>query len=80
MGQLQVIASIPFGSSARIGYKQKASSNPYTYHNYYPSHNEFPYTIDGIPIGNWEVEITTVCPNCAGALYADPVIVDAVIM
>lgn len=80
MGQLQINASIPFGASARIGYKQKNSSNPFVYHNYYPTYNEFPYTIDDIPVGVYEVEITTICPNCAGALYADPVIVDAVTM
>ena len=80
MGQLVVTATIPFGSSARIGYKIKNSSNPFTYHTQYPTYNDFPYTIDGIAIGTYEVEITGICPNCSGAQYSDPIIVDALSM
>jgi len=80
MGQLNITASIPFGTSARIGYRVKNSSNSFTYHSQYVNYNNFPYTIDDIPTGAYEVEITVICPNCSGSLYSEPLIVDAVTM
>lgn len=78
MATLNITASIPFGSSARIGYRIKNSANPFTYHNVYPNYSQFPYDITGLPVGAYEVEITVICPNCSGSIYSDPVVVDAV--
>ena len=78
MAQITITASIPFGTHARVGYRLKMSSDPFTYPVDYPAYNEFPYTIDGLAVGTYEVEVTTVCPNCAGGLYSSPVIIDAI--
>lgn len=72
MATITVNYSIPFGASIRIGYRQVASSNPFTYLNNFPTYNDSPYTIDGLPIGNYEVELTTICPNCSGGAFGEP--------
>lgn len=79
MASITISASIPFGTHARIGYRLKSSSDPFTYDPVnYPAYNEFPFTISGLALGTYEVEVTTVCPNCSGGIYSEPVIVDAV--
>jgi hypothetical protein len=80
MGQLVINASIPFGASARIGYRVPSTSAPFVYHSQYPGYNDFPYTIDDVPLGTYEVEITVICPNCSGAMYSEPVVVQAISM
>lgn len=78
MAQITIDYSIPFGSSLRIGYRIQASSSPFTYITNYPNYNQSPYTISGLPVGNYEVELTTICPNCSGGVFADPVIYPAI--
>lgn len=77
MASITVNYSIPFGSSLRIGYRIQNSSNPFTYITNFPNYNQSPYVISGLPIGNYEVELTTICPNCTGGVFADPAIYPA---
>lgn len=77
MASIKINYTIPFGASVRIGYRVQASSSAFTYLTNYPSYNQSPYTIPDLPIGNYEVELTTVCPNCSGGVFADPVIYPA---
>lgn len=77
MASITINYTIPFGASIRVGYREQASTNAFTYLPNYPSYNESPYTISGIPIGNYEVELTTVCPNCSGGIFADAVVYPA---
>jgi hypothetical protein len=78
MATLVINYTIPFGANVRIGYKQQSSSGPYTYLTNYPSYNDSPYTISGLPIGNYQIELTTLCPNCSGGVFSDPIVVQAV--
>jgi hypothetical protein len=78
MAQITINYSIPFGSSIRIGYRIQASSDPFTYVPGFPSYNDSPYTINGLALGNYEVELTTICPNCSGGIFASPVVYPAV--
>jgi len=77
MASITVNYSIPFGSSIRIGYRIQASSSPFTYVNGFPNYNQSPYTISGLALGNYEVELTTICPNCSGGIFAEPVVYPA---
>lgn len=77
MANLVVHYTIPFQASVRIGYKQQSSSDPYVYVIPYPDYTQSPYTISGLPIGNYQVELTTICPNCSGGVLSDPVVVNA---
>jgi hypothetical protein len=77
MASLTINYTVDFGASVRIGYRIIASGGAYTYLNNYPSYNQSPYTINGIPFGTYEVEITTVCANCSGGVYSDPVVITA---
>lgn len=63
--------SIPFGATLRIGYRLYGSTDPYTYLSYYPSYNELPYSYS-LPVGNIQVEYTTICPSCSGSNYSPP--------
>jgi len=78
MASITVNYTIAYGSSLRIGYRPASSSVPYTYLTTYPSYNDSPYTFDGIPLGIYEVELTTICPNCSGGVYSNPVVVQAI--
>ena len=80
MATLIVNYSAPVGSVVRIGYKLISSGDPYTYLNYYPTYNESPYSIGGLPIGGYQVEVTTICNNCNGPTYSDPVVQNAQVM
>jgi hypothetical protein len=62
---------ISFGATLRIGYRTYGSSSPYTYLSYFPSYNELPYEFE-LSSGTWQVEYTTICPNCSGSVYSDP--------
>ncbi len=77
MAQITIQATIPFGSSLRVGYRLVASSDPFTYISDYLTSDDLPYDITSLASGLYEVELTTICPNCAGSTYSDPVIVEA---
>ena len=77
MAQIVINYSIPYGASIRIGYRIQNSSSPFTYVNGFPSFNDSPYTIGSLAQGNYEVELTTICPNCSGGIFANPVIYQA---
>lgn len=77
MASITINYSIPFGSSLRIGYRIQNSSNPFTYLSNYPTYNDSPYTFDGLALGSYEVELTTVCPSCSGGVFADPAVYPA---
>lgn len=77
MANITINYTIPFGASVRIGYRIQASSSAFTYLTNYPTYNDSPYIIDGLPIGNYEVELTTICPNCTGGVFGEPQIYPA---
>lgn len=77
MASITINYSIPFGSSVRIGYRIQASSSPFTYVNGFPSYNDSPYVISGLALGNYEVELTTICPNCSGGIFSAPTVYPA---
>lgn len=77
MAQITINYSIPFGASIRIGYRIAASSSAFTYLSNYPSYNESPYVITGLPANTYEVELTTICPNCTGGIFGEPQIYPA---
>jgi hypothetical protein len=78
MATIRVDYTIPFGTSIRIGYRLRNTSNPFVYINPFPNYSQSPYNIEDLPLGDYEVELTSVCPNCTGANYGDPVIYPAV--
>lgn len=75
MASLTVNYTAKFGSSVRIGYRIVASGSGFTYLNYYPSYNQSPFTIPGIPVGTYEVQINTICPTCSGGIFSPPEVV-----
>lgn len=77
MASIIVHYSIPYGSSIRIGYRLANTENPFVYINSFPTFEDSPYTITGISPGNYEVETTTICPNCSGGIFSDPIITPA---
>lgn len=77
MASITINYSIPFGSSIRIGYRVQNSSSAFTYLTNFPTYNDSPYTIEGLPANNYEVELTTVCPNCSGGTFGEPQIFPA---
>jgi len=77
MASIVINYSIPFGATLRVGYRIQASSSSFTYVNPFPDYTQSPYTISGLPIGNYEVELTTICPNCSGGIFGQPVIYPA---
>jgi hypothetical protein len=72
MASITINYTIPFGASLRIGYRIQSSSSAFTYLTTYPSYNDSPYTFDGLPVGNYEVELTAICPNCTGGVFGEP--------
>jgi hypothetical protein len=78
MAALTINYTIPFGSSLRVGYKIVGSLSDYTYVNFYPDYNSSPYIVGGLALGAYEVQLNTVCLNCAGSLFSDPVVIQAV--
>ena len=77
MASITIMATLVFNGSLRIGYRVKNSSNPFTYIPAYPTANELPYIITGLSSSTYELELTQICPNCSGGVYADPIILDA---
>jgi len=77
MASITINYTIPFGASIRIGYRIQSSSAAFTYITTFPTYNQSPYIISGLPIGNYEVELTTICPNCTGGIFAEPAIYPA---
>lgn len=77
MASITVNYTIPFGSNLRIGYRAQATSDPFTYLPNYPSYTDSPYTFSGLALGTYEVQLTTICPNCSGGVFADPVVFPA---
>lgn len=77
MADITINYSIPFGASIRIGYRIVASSSAFTYLTNYPTYNESPYVITGLPANSYEVELTTICPNCTGGVFGEPQIYPA---
>jgi hypothetical protein len=78
MATLTIQATVPFGASLRVGYRIISSSSPFTYLDNYLSQDDLPHDILDLPLGSYEVELTTVCPNCSGAKFGDPIIYEAV--
>lgn len=71
MGTVRLGYSIEYGQNLRIGYKATGSSNAYTYLNDFPGPEDAPYEFE-LPAGIYDIEMTTICPNCSGNKYADP--------
>lgn len=78
MASITVNYTIPFGASIRIGYRAQSSSSPFTYLTTFPTYNDSPYTFSGIAAGDYEVELTTICPSCSGGKFGEPVVYPAV--
>jgi hypothetical protein len=79
MASIVINYSIPFGATVRIGYRVQNSSSSFTYVNPFPDYTQSPYTITGLPANNnYEVELTTICPNCSGGIFGTPVIYPAI--
>lgn len=78
MATVRVDYTIPFGTNMRIGYRAQNSTNPFTYLSPFPSYADSPYLISDLPLGNYEVELTPICPNCNGANYGTAVIYPAI--
>lgn len=80
MASITINYTIPFGASLRVGYRIQSSSNPFTYISTFPTYNQSPYILSGLAVGTYEVELTTICPNCSGGVFADPVIYPAIVL
>jgi len=78
MAQIVVNYTIPNGATIRIGYRVQNSSQAFIYPTPYPDYTMSPYMINNIPLGTYEVELTTICPNCSGGVFGQPVIYPAV--
>lgn len=77
MATIRVAYDIPFGTSIRIGYRVQNSLSPFTYVMPFPSYAQTPFYIQDLPLQQYEVELTSVCPNCSGANYGSPEIFPA---
>lgn len=78
MATIKFNYTIPFGASLRVGYKLQSSSDPYTYLSTYPSYNDSPFSFDGISVGTYQLELTTICNSCSGSKYSDAYVVSNV--
>lgn len=70
MGNVTLTYSIPIGTKLRIGHRPPASTGPFTYLPTNPTSEESPYTFV-LPQGLYDLELTTVCPNCSGNNFSD---------
>lgn len=75
MASLIVNYTIPSGTSVRIGYRITGSSTAFTYVEPNPTYLDSPYTISAIPVGSYEVELTTICSNCTTP--SSPIVIQA---
>lgn len=78
MATITINYSIDPNQLLRVGYRLRNSGNPFVYTNPFPGYSQSPYLINSLALGNYEVELTKVCPNCTGSTYGDPVIYPAV--
>lgn len=69
---IEIEATLEYGQKLRVGYKVSGSANPYTYLNTFPGPEDIPFVFPVPAPGTYDVEITTICPNCAGNIYSDP--------
>lgn len=70
--------TIPFGTSLRVGYIPTGSAGPYTYITDYPTYSDSPYTLTVPSPGQYNLELTTICPNCSGSQYSSPLVITVV--
>mgnify|MGYP003405103733 CR=1 len=63
--------TIPYGSTLRIGYRPYGSTSPYTYLGSFPGYDSLPYTFT-LSSGTWQLEYTSICPNCSMPKYSSP--------
>lgn len=71
MGTVRISGELEFGQHMRIGHKVTGSSGPYTYLNSFPGPDDIPFDFT-LPVGIYDIEVTTICPNCSGNIYSDP--------
>lgn len=71
MGTVRINGELELGQSIRIGWKVTASANPYTYLNTFPGPEDLPFDFN-LPAGQYDIETSTICPNCSGNVYSDP--------
>jgi hypothetical protein len=78
MGSITVNMSIPYGATLRVGYRITNSGNAFTYVDPFPTYNDLPYTFSvADTAGTYDVQLTTICPNCALGTYSDPIVIIA---
>lgn len=71
--------AIKSGSQLRIGYRPYGSLSLFTYVTPYPNYDQLPKTFTLPASGNWEIELTQICPNCSGGVYSDPILTNITI-
>lgn len=71
MGTVRINATFEFGQHLRIGHKPDGSSGPYTYLTTFPGADQMPFNFT-LPAGIYQIELSVICPNCAGNEYSDP--------
>lgn len=71
MADVQIQYSIEFGQNLRIEYKPAGSAGPYTQYPSFPDAGDSPVIIT-LPSGNYDLQLSTICPNCSGNRYSDP--------
>lgn len=77
MASITIHYGLSFGASLRVGYRIQNSSAAFTYLTTYPTYNDSPFTFDGLALGNYEVELTTICPSCSGGVFSDATVYPA---
>lgn len=77
MASITVNYTIPFAASVKIGYRITGTI-PFTYVTPYPDYTQSPYTITGLAIGSYDVELTTICANCSGGNPGVPIVFPAI--
>lgn len=70
MGDVILTYSIPIGTKLRIGHRPPASTGPFTYLVATPTDQDSPYTFT-LPTGAYDLELSTICPNCSGNNFSD---------
>lgn len=75
MSSVDLAYTIAFNQKIRIGYRVWGSSGPYTYLNTFPGPGDSPYDLTSVlTTGDWDVEVTVICPNCSGNSYSSPTV------
>lgn len=73
MADVILTYTIPIGTKLRIGHRITGSVGNFTYLNVNPTSEDSPYTFT-LAAGLYDLELTTVCPNCSGNNFSDPFI------